>query len=206
LLAGLRNRRRRFGWLARLRRNQDGAAAIEFAIVSPFFFLLMFVIAETAMVFIAEQVMDNALFETARLIRTGQAQQGTWPNPDPDADPHAMTEAEFRDMACGSMSVFIDCAGSNFFLDIKSYESFAEMDTTTPLNDDSTFSDPGAFEFGGPGDIVIVRAYYQWPTSPIFGSLSLASQSLGNGKHLIGSFVAFCNEPYQTGGPSGECG
>ncbi len=166
----------------------------------------MFVIAETAMIFIAEQVMSNALSETARLIRTGQAQQGTWPNPDPDADPHPMTEAEFRDAVCSSMSIFIDCTGSDFFLDMKSYDSFAEMDTTTPVNDDSTFSDPGAFEFGGPGDIVIVRAYYQWPTNPIFGSMSLASQSLGNGKHLIGSFAAFCNEPYQSGGPSNECG
>jgi hypothetical protein len=102
------------------------------------------------------------------------------------------------------MSVFIDCAGSNFFLDIKSYDSFAEMDTIAPLEDDWTFSDPGAFEFGGPGDIVIVRAYYQWPTNSIFGSMSLAS--LGNGKHLIGSFAAFCNEPYQTGGASNDCG
>ena len=34
----------------------------------------MFVIAETALVFVAEQVMDNAVFETARLIRTGQVQ------------------------------------------------------------------------------------------------------------------------------------
>ena len=197
---------RRSGWLARLCRSQSGSAAIEFALVSPFFFFLMFVIAETAMIFIAEQVMDNALLETARLIRTGQAQQGTWPNPDADADPHPMTEAEFRNAVCGSMSVFIDCAGSDFFLDMKSYDSFAEMDTSTPLEDDSTFSDPGSFEFGGPGDIVIVRAYYQWPTNPIFGSMSLASRSLGNGKHLIGSFAAFCNEPFQSGGPSNECG
>jgi Flp pilus assembly protein TadG len=206
-LAGLgRLRQRRSGRLAQLRGNQSGSAAIEFAIISPFFFFLMFVIAETAMIFIAEQVMDNALLETARLIRTGQAQQGTWPNPDPEAEPHTMTEAEFRDMLCERMSVFVDCAGSDFFLDVKSYDSFAEMDTTTPLKEDSTFADPGAFEFGGPGDIVIVRTYYQWPTNPIFGSMSLASQSLGNGKHLIGSFAAFCNEPYQSGGPSNECG
>ena len=51
-------------------------AAVEFAIIAPVFFFLMFVIAETAMVFIAEQVMDNAVFETARLIRTGQVQDG----------------------------------------------------------------------------------------------------------------------------------
>ncbi len=56
------------------RRDERGSAAIEFAIIAPVFFFLMFVIAETALIFIAEQVMDNAVFETARLIRTGQVQ------------------------------------------------------------------------------------------------------------------------------------
>ncbi len=170
--------------------------AIEFAIISPVFFFLMFVIAETAMIFIAEQVMDNALFESARLVRTGQAQKGTWPNPDPEAEPHPMTEAEFKDSVCGRMAAFIDCAGSsNFYLDVKSYDSFAEVETGSPVNDeDSTFQSPGAFEFGGANSIVVVRAYYQWPTNVIFGSLSL--QNLGNGKRLIGSFAAFRNEPY----------
>ena len=59
---------------AAVRRDERGSAAIEFAIIAPIFFFLMFVIAETALVFIAEQVMDNAVFETARLIRTGQVQ------------------------------------------------------------------------------------------------------------------------------------
>jgi hypothetical protein len=39
-----------------------------------------------------------------------------------------------------------------------------------------------------------VRAYYQWPTNQIFGSLSL--KNLSNGKRLIGSFAAFRNEPF----------
>ena len=67
--------RSRAAMRAAWRRDERGSAAIEFAIIAPIFFFLMFVIAETALVFIAEQVMDNAVFETARLIRTGQAQQ-----------------------------------------------------------------------------------------------------------------------------------
>ena len=46
--------------LAALRRSEGGAAALEFALVAPIFFMLMFVIAETALIFVAEQVMDNA--------------------------------------------------------------------------------------------------------------------------------------------------
>lgn len=182
---------------SRFCRDERGMTAVEFAIVSPIFFFLLFVIAETALVFIAEQVMDNAVFETARMIRTGQAQTGTW-NTDPDATPAAMTPTQFEDAVCARMSVFVDCASENFYLDVKSYGTFAAVDTSQPVNEDeeATFKTPGAFDFGEPNEIVVVRAYYQWPTNNIFGGLSLAD--MANGKRLIGSFAAFCNEPYDT--------
>jgi Flp pilus assembly protein TadG len=145
----------------------------------------MFVIAETALVFIAEQVMDNAVFETARLIRTGQVQNG------------GMTQTQFKDNVCSRMSVFVKCNTADFYLDVKSYATFGDMVLTTPTKPDETFQDPGTFNFGAANDIVVVRAYYQWPTNKIFGSLSL--KNLSNGKRLIGSFAAFRNEPYTAG-------
>ena len=165
-----------------VRRDEDGSAAIEFAIIAPIFFFLMFVIAETALVFIAEQVMDNAVFETARLIRTGQVQA---------AD---MSEADFTTEVCNRVAVFIDCTGGNFFLDVQSFDTFGDMVTAKPVDDDDNFEDPPAFSFGTANEIVVVRAYYQWPTNTIFGSLSL--KNLSNGKRLIGSFAAFRNEPF----------
>jgi Flp pilus assembly protein TadG len=170
---------------ARFRRNERGSAAVEFAIIAPLFFFLMFVIAETALVFIAEQVMDNAVFETARLIRTGQVQNGGW------------SDEDFREEVCGRMSVFVDCeSGTNFFIEVKSYDNFEDIDTAAPIDDEEEFEEPVAFEFGEAGSIVVVRVYYQWPTNPIFGALSL--QNMENGKRLIGSFAAFRNEPYTT--------
>lgn len=176
----------------RLRRRFDerGSAAIEFAIIAPIFFFLMFVIAETALIFIAEQVMDNAVFETARLIRTGQAQQAN------------MSKQDFTNAVCGRAALFINCNSSDFYLDVKSYSTFSSMVMTKPTNASDQFNDPGAFAFGQPNDIVVVRAYYQWPTNRIFGNLSL--KNLSNGKRLIGSFAAFCNEPYQS--TTGGCG
>ena len=182
-----KNRARRFG--ARLRalrrRGQRGSAAIEFAIIAPVFFFLMFVIAETALVFIAEQVMDNAVFETARLIRTGQAQNAN------------MSKDDFKNAVCGRVSVFINCTGSNFYLDVKSYATFGDMVMNNPVDASENFNDPGAFNFGTASQIVVVRVYYQWPTNKIFGSLSL--KNLSNGKRLIGSFAAFRNEPFTVG-------
>jgi Flp pilus assembly protein TadG len=180
-----RGRRPRRG---RLRRSEDGSAIVEFAIIAPMFFFLMFVIAETALVFIAEQVMDNAVFETARLIRTGQVQ--------------SMTDAEFKAAVCGRMSVFIDCNSSNFYIDVQSFDTFNDMVLTPPLDDDEEFEEPEGFDFGSASKIVVMRVYYQWPTNPVLGILSL--KNLANGKRLIGSFAAFCNEPYQSA--AGQCG
>jgi Flp pilus assembly protein TadG len=157
----------------RLARDERGSAAVEFAIIAPLFFFLMFVIAETALIFIAEQVMDNAVFETARLIRTGQV------------DNSGMSQTEFKDEVC---------ARTDFYLDVKSYATFGDMQMNKPTKADETFETPTVFDFGEPNDIVVVRAYYQWPTNKIFGTLSL--KNLANGKRLIGSFAAFRNEPY----------
>jgi Flp pilus assembly protein TadG len=168
--------------------------AVEFAIIAPIFFFLMFVIAETALIFIAEQVMDNAVFETARLIRTGQAQTGTW---DPEGGTEPMTIEDFREAVCARVSVFVTC--EDLYLDVTSYDNFgalAEGAQTQPVDEEGEFGDAPAFQLGSANDVVIVRAYYQWPTNNIFGSLSLAN--MANGKRLIGSFAAFCNEPYQT--------
>ena len=126
--------------------------------------------------------MDNAVFETARLVRTGQVQKAN------------MSGAAFKTAVCNKMSVFVRCNSPSFFLDVKSYASFADMQMGKPVNNDATFQSEGAYNFGKQGDIVVIRAYYQWPTNRIYGGLSL--KNLSNGKRLIGSFSAFRNEPF----------
>ena len=166
----------------RCTQDEGGSAVVEFALIAPTFFFLLFVIAETALVFIAEQVMDNAVFETARLIRTGQAQNA------------GMTKAGFKTEVCNRVSVFIDCNSADFYLDVRSYPSFGDMELGKPVDAEDKYTDNGQYIAGKANDIVVVRAYYQWPTNKIFGSLSL--QNLSNGKRLIGAFAAFKNEPY----------
>ena len=100
---------------------------------APIFFFLMFVIAETALVFIAEQVMDNAVFETARLVRTGQAQTANMTKErvqDERLRPHVGIHQLRR-------------PNPNFYLDVKSYASFGDMDLGKPIDDDDTFKAEG---------------------------------------------------------------
>jgi Flp pilus assembly protein TadG len=69
-------------------RQQDGAAAVEFALVAAPFLALIFAILETAFVFFAGQTLEAAAADSARLIMTGQAQSA------------AYTQANFKTAVC----------------------------------------------------------------------------------------------------------
>lgn len=58
--------------LRRFRRNRRGSAAVEFALVAPIFFALLFAIIETAIVFFAGQVLETGVQDTGRLLYTNQ--------------------------------------------------------------------------------------------------------------------------------------
>ena len=64
----------RFRKLRAFARREDGAAAVEFAIVVAPFLAMLFAILETALVFFAGQTLETAVSDSARLILTGQAQ------------------------------------------------------------------------------------------------------------------------------------
>ena len=170
-----------------LYRNEGGATAIEFAMVAPVFLFLAFVIAELALLFIVEELMDRAVKDTARLVRTGQVHAAK------------MDKKEFHEALCGRIVALIDCQSKSFYFDVTAYDSFATVDTTPPINKGGSFKGGGKTDFGGPSDIVVLRVYYQWPTSPILGELSLAN--LENGRRLIGSMAAFRNEPFAPAAP-----
>src|SRR5580704_1953905 len=57
----------------RFARQQDGAAAVEFALIAVPFIALTFAILETALVFFAGQTLETAASEAGRLVMTGQA-------------------------------------------------------------------------------------------------------------------------------------
>jgi hypothetical protein len=47
---------------------------------------------------------------------------------------------------------------------------------------------------GGPGDIVVVRLFYQWPV--YVALLGFDLQNMAGGKRLLIATAAFRNEPY----------
>ena len=175
--ASLRTRLRRF------RRSRRGSTAVEFALVAPVFFALLFAIIETAMVFFASQVLETITSDSARLIMTGQAQTA------------AMDQATFKNVVCAHIPALFTCG--NFKIDVETYASFSAANASAPtltFNANGSVANTWQFAPGGPNDIVVVRAMYQWPV--FLGPLGLNLSNLSNGNRLLVGTSVFKNEPY----------
>ena len=93
-------------------RTDDGAAAVEFAMVAAPFIAIIFAIFETAIVFFAGQVLEVAMADSARLIMTGQAQKA------------GFNQAKFKEEVCNRIYGLFDCTGG-IKVDVRTYTSFS---------------------------------------------------------------------------------
>lgn len=171
----------------RFRGNQRGSAAVEFALVAPLFFALLFAIIETGMVFFASQSLETALQDSARTIMTGEAQM---------AD---LTKQSFKtNIVCKNISVLFDCE-NGITVDVRSYPAgFGSVTISDPISGED-FNNTKYIP-GRPGDIVVVRLFYQWPL--FVTGLGYNIANLSGGKRLLSATAAFKNEPYPASTPS----
>jgi Flp pilus assembly protein TadG len=168
--------------LRRFLRRNDGAAAIEFAMVAAPFLALVFAILQTAVVFFAGQALETAAADSARLIMTGQAQQ------------QGFSQAQFKEQVCSRVYGLFDCA-SGIQVDVRTYSSFSAINNAKPIDANGNLNLTASYQPGGPGDIVVVRLLYQWPVYVSLLGLNLADMA-GNSRLIIAT-AAFRNEPYQ---------
>lgn len=173
------------------RRNREGSAAVEFAMVAPLFFALLFAMMEYALMFFAAQVLETATQDTARLILTGQVQTANF------------DKVKFKETFCGHIVALFDCK-NGVSIDVKAYKSFAEItqnELRPPIDKDTRqFVDPMRYEPGEQNDIVLVRVYYPWQFYVL--NLGFDVTNLAGGKRLLMASFAFRNEPYQSSGAS----
>jgi len=169
----------------RFRAERKGSAAVEFAMTAPLFFALLFAILDVAMIFFAGQTLETATQASARLILTGQAQSGNY------------TAAQFKTDFCNNIFALISCQ-TGVSVDVQSYSSFASISPTDPCASGSFSSSSFGYNPGNAGDVVVVRAFYQWPIFvPTFG-FNPSSPCLTGSKYLLTSTAAFRNEPFAS--------
>lgn len=167
------------GLLRRFRRNRRASAALEFALVAPVFFALLFAIIETALMFFASQVLETITQDSARMIFTGQAQQASY------------TQAQFATYVCGQIPALFNC--NNVWIDVEATSSFSTV-STSPCVDSSGNFVAAQYNPGGAGDTVMVRLCYKWPI--FVTGLGYNIANLPGSMRLLTASAAFRNEPY----------
>ena len=173
----------------RFRHNRRGSAAVEFALVAPIFFALLFAIIETALMFFASQVLETITQESARVLETGQAQAASY-----DA-------AAFKtNVVCPQIVALFTC--NNIYVDVKSYSSFSAMTIDSEIDATGAFTS-GNLKYcpGNAGDKVIVRLFYQWPL--FVTGLGYNISNLAGNQRLLVATAAFRNEPFAA--PASAC-
>ena len=168
---GLKELVRQFG------RQQDGATAVEFAILALPFFWLILIIFETAAVLFTDIALQNGITNTARLIRTGQVQS------------QSMSQSAFRTILCNNIASYINC--SKIRIDISKSATLPMTGTDMMAVADDTAQ---KWEVGGPSEWVMVQARYDWKLF-IPGISQLSNQTGGTVRRLTAGAM-FRNEPY----------
>ena len=170
--------------LSRFRRNRRGSAAVEFALVAPVFFALLFAIIETAIVFFAGQVLEMGTQDSARLMLTHQAQDS------------AMDVTAFKTDLCNRIKVLFNCAGNlaNITVDVKVFSPGTAITITDPIVSGS-LTGPFVYQLPPTGspNTVVVRAFYQWPL--FVTGLGYNIANLNGSQRLLSATAAFHVEP-----------
>src|SRR5215470_2206193 len=148
----------------RFLRRKDGSVAIEFGMVAAPFFALLFAIMETAIVFFA-----------------GQAQSAGF-----DA-------AAFKNAVCAKIYGLFNCQ-NGVFVDVNTFTSFSNVTMPNPVDGQGNFQNNFNYNPGGPGDVVVVRLFYQYPVYVSLLGFNLSN--VNGGKRLLAATAAFRNEPY----------
>ena len=167
--------------LRRFRRNRRGSAAVEFALVAPVFFALLFAIIETALVFFAGQVLETAVQDSGRLLFTNQSNCA------------GMSQADFKQNICDRVSALMSCSGVD--VDVRSYAAGTAITITDPIvsgsyASNSIYQPPAC---NTTTDTVVVRGFYQWPLVVTGLGYNIANISRGtaSSKRLLAATSAF---------------
>ena len=167
--------------------HRGATSAVEFGLVAAPYVALTLAILQTAIVFFAGQTLETAAATAARLVLTGQAQTQGW------------TADQFKQQVCSQIYAIFNCQ-NGIYIDVETYPSFSAVNTGMPVSNGTFNVSALGYNPGGPGDIVMVRLYYQYPVyADVLGS---GLGNLNGGLNLLAATAVFKNEPYQSSASS----
>ena len=167
--------------LRRFIRQNRATTSVEFALLATPFLALTLGIIQTAIVFFAGQTLETAAASAGRLIMTGQAQTQGW------------SAAQFKQQVCNQVQGMFNCS-NGLYIDVETYSSFASVNLALPVSNGTLNTANMGYNPGAPGEVVVVRLYYQYPV--YFNVIGL--NNLNGGLNLLAATAVFQNEPYAS--------
>ena len=196
-----RTARRCVDVVSRLARAEDGATAVEFALVALPFLSLLAVILQTSLMVWASRNLDDALQRAGRTIYTGQFQKANTGQSDATT-----LLANMKTAICGASAsrvpTVFDC--STLKLNVVLSTSFANGTVPTPLDlktGDWTKGFGTNYACAQPGAIVVFTAAAKYRVA--FSFLYAGLPGFGDGARLLQSTAVFRAEPYDTSSGQG---
>jgi Flp pilus assembly protein TadG len=163
--------------------REEAGASVEFGLLAAPFVAGLFAILQTALIFFAGQTLETAAASSARLIFTGQAQTNGW------------SAAQFKAQVCNQIHGFFNC-NSGVYVDVETYPSFAVANLGLPITNGNLNTGALGYNPGGPGSVVMLRLYYQYPVYVNLFGFNLSN--LNGGLNLFAATAIFRNEPYAS--------
>lgn len=157
-------------WQRKTKHNsRKGATAVEMALLTPVFFMLLIGITEMSLIEAAQQLLENAAYNTSRLAKTGFVTNG---------QTQGQTVSQIMTQELQSFGTFIDT--SKVTMTSTAYGSF------------SGIGGAGTAGYGTAQQIVVYVVSYPWTLfTPMIGNI------IGtNGKITLTSRIVVRNEPY----------
>jgi Flp pilus assembly protein TadG len=165
------------------RGDQGGATAVEFSMVALPLLFLLFSLLELAIVFLISVTLENATYNAARTIRTGQMQTSGM-----------ASAASLKTAICSNLTWLGSSCSSRLEVDVRTYANFTNPTIPDPVSGGAFNAAALTFTPGNAGDIVLVRAFYKWPLLTPF--LNGGLQRLSGGITVLTAASLFKNEPY----------
>jgi Flp pilus assembly protein TadG len=155
--------------------DQDGAAAIEFALVLPLLIGVIMGTVEIGLVGLVSNTLDNSVQAAARTIRVGETTAPT-------------SASEFKTAICNGMFEGQTACLAKLAISVRRFSDFngAQVAAGDAPTDQ--------FDKGAPGDVILVKATYQWPFFMPFFTLGFAQS--GPTTLVLDARTTFKNEPF----------
>lgn len=180
----------------RLISNEDGAAAIEFAMVGLPFLLFILGVVGYGLYFFTNSSLEYGVEAASRKIRTGEINSSGTSRGDKQ-----MTVGEFRNHVCAVAGPAINCAKLSIIVQHGADWSEISPEPCTDKKGDLTGSTGQNGEIlssyaGSSNSVVLVTLCYKWDLAQSFGFLKLGGGPDGSGPAVLQAATAFKSEPY----------